>query len=122
METYKAYWTGAYTVCVFFVSVQAYIFKLVQCSKQFIKIDLSQWLDKVENDLPIYPFVLPIPIYNCSKVEGAESTVKQQEYKCFKLVNEILCIPQAKITLVKKDINAFCTVIAYKHKGMVLKP
>ena len=27
--------------------------------------------------------------------------------RCFKLLNEISCIPQAKITLVKKDINVF---------------
>ena len=40
---------------------------------------------------------------------SAESTVKQQEYKCFKLLNEISCIPQAKITLFKKDVNVFCT-------------
>jgi len=39
----------------------------------------------------------------CSKVETAESTVNQQEYRCFNLLNEISCIPQAKITLVKKD-------------------
>jgi len=61
-------------------------------------------------------------LHQYSKVEGAESTVKQQKYKCFKILNEILCIPQAKITLVKKDINPFCTALGDQYKGMVLKP
>ena len=54
-------------------------------------------------------------LYQYSKVESAESTVDLQEYRCFKLLNEISCIPQAKLTLVKKDINVFCTVIADKY-------
>ena len=42
--------------------------------------------------------------------------------RCFNQLNEISCIPKAKITQVKKDINEFCPVIADKYKGMVLKP
>ena len=87
---------------------------LYQCLTQ---ADLSQWLDK--NDLLIYPFVLPYT--NRTRKRVLKCTVKLQKYECFKVLNGISCIRQAKITLVKKDVNAFCIVTADEYKGMVLK-
>ena len=98
----KQYLVNFSTICIWHNSARNSLLKFF-CHNDWTKQDIT------------CQYICLSCLYQYGKVKSAESTVKQQEYRCFKLLNEISCIPQAKITLVKKDINVFCTVIADEY-------